>query len=149
MKHYPKGFWIIDNYTSQEYNSFKTFETGKGKIDSNVLASLYSEYNAINQSPCRIQYDLGYLNDSVNMDIDTSFIKKQFRTRYHEFYKIRERYPSFKGIIYCTRIAYFKDYALAYVGYVMGQLDGGGAIYILKKSDQRWQIVDSERLWIS
>jgi hypothetical protein len=146
----PHYFSVLLDSSSRDYSELLPSTLIKHLGDS-LGMELLTEFLRLKNSPKRIEYKNQRL---TGQSIDYSRLMLTANALGYNgdrFWRIREIYPNFCALVDFSQIAYSKDknWAVFYIGYMRGDLDGEGRYYIMKRENGRWKEVFSKRVWVS
>ena len=155
-----KNYEIIKKKIKEDYN--------KHKLKNNILVAINDTIRMVNHEVIKRASTLSKIDfcdlsksDSIEYKIDLeqfNYSKKynlKYRTEFPENNNIwkwnRENEKKLKGIISFSRIIFNKEktYGFLTSGISHGKLNGDGGIYIIKKVNGKWIILNYYGIWIS
>lgn len=117
--------------------------------DVRSLPALLEDFRHVNATSCPLE-------DRFNVAITRKLISAEEMDHlgggrpdfWQRFY---EHYPDAEGVLTFSRVAFSPTdgEALVYCGYVRQKLDGAGYYFVLRRSNEQWNVVRRVMAWIS
>lgn len=112
-----------------------------------IPAALRLEFIARNRAPARLETGR-FTGTAVEILADSAFQRTRVDNLRSHYYP--EPYPA-GGSVRFSRVAFTRDRAraLVYVDFHCGGRCGTGELILLRRTGERWEIVEKKRVWVS
>ena len=135
-----------DETVSKKFGHTETFHQVMNKLMPEAQRQTLDDYLMRNKNTQELKVS--------NLEIDYVIVRDrdlpngEFGNFWGRFYK---KYPNSPGIAYFSNVGFNDqhDQAFVYVGRACGGLCGSGEYVLLKKLNNRWEVLNEQVLWVS